>query len=273
MIAVFLCASSIFISLGYANEVNSTDTGILVNGAISTGGVIFGVVGNTTNSGNLGTGSGSGFHFGAMANFNMLAIGIAYSGVNYSSLEWDEEISGVDYKMKSEGNGRYWTFDFIFGAKMFTEAGDMGYTLPYIGYRFWRVNRNQEDVTRNGIPYPAGNIEWELVGKGWLFGIRDFSTVSLGDFAIVLQSGLWLYNAPMFTLKSNGNEINMTTDQSFGLGFEIGLGVAMENMGLSVVGGIKMDLQATKFKVSAFDFVAGAGYTQFFLALTYELSI
>lgn len=256
-----------------ANDVNSTSAGILVNGGISTGGVIFGVIYNTTSQGELGTGSDNGFHFGAMANYNMLAIGIAYSGVNYSSLEWDEEISGVEYKMKSEGEGKYWTFDFTFGAKMFTEAGDMGYTFPFIGYRFWKATRNQENVTRNGTSYSAYNVEYELAGKGWIFGIRDFSTLPLDGLSIVLQSGLWYYNAPMFTLKSNGNEIYTTSEESIGFGFEIGLGVAMENIGLSVVGGLKMDLQATSFKVLFLDAVAGAGYAQFFLALSYEISI
>ncbi len=271
-IALFLIATVCSVS-AHANEVNSTNTGILVNGALSTGGTIFGVVGNSTSRGDLGTGTGSGFHFGALANFQMLAIGMAFSTVNYSTLEWSEEVSGVEYKYKSEGDGRYWTFDLIFGAKMFTESGDMGYTLPYIGYRFWKATRNQEDVTRNGIPYPAGNIEYELVGNGWIFGIRDFSTLSLGGFAIALQTGIWFYQAPMSSLKSNGNDVSFTSEQNVGFGIELGIGAALEDMGLSIIGGVKIDIQATEFKVLTFDFVAGAGYSQFFLALTYELSI
>ncbi len=271
--AALLFVSSVYATFAHANEVNSTNTGILVNGGLSTGGTIFGVISNSTSTGDLGTGTGSGFHFGALASFQMFAIGMAFSTVKYSTLEWNEEVSGVEYKYKSEGDGRYWTFDLIFGAKMFTESGDMGYTLPYVGYRFWKATRNQEDVTRNGIPYPTGNIEYELVGKGWIFGIRDFSTLPLGSFAIALQTGIWYYQAPMSTLKSNGNDVSTTSEESIGFGIELGIGAALEDIGLSIIGGIKIDVQATAFKVLAFDYVAGAGYSQFFFAVTYELSL
>lgn len=262
----------LLITPAIANEVNSTGSSLIVHGGFSGGSTIFGVVGNSTSRGDLGTGTGTGFHFGSLVSYHMFVIGINYSTVKYSTLEWNEEISGTEYKMKSEGDGRYWSFDLLFGAKLFTESGDMGYTLPYLGYRFWKAVRNQDDVTRNSIPYPAGDIDWDLSGHGWIFGIRDFSTLSLGSFALALQSGIWYYNAPMATLKSNGNEIQTQSEKSAGFGFELGAGIAMEDIGFSVIGGIKIDVQATAFKVFTFDYVAGAGYAQFFLMATYELA-
>ncbi|MCX7679328.1 MAG: hypothetical protein N2316_08915 [Spirochaetes bacterium] len=270
---ILLALANLCIVHSFANEVNSTNSGIIFHGGISRGEVLFGVINNTSPRSELGKGTGNGFHFGVLAHYSMACIGIAYSSVNYSELEWEEEISNVKYKMKSTGDGRYWTFDLLFGAKMFTETGDMGYSYPFVGYRFWKAVRNQEEVTYNGNPDPQFTKEYELWGKGWIIGIRDFTTFPTNELSIAFQTGIWFYNAPMGVLRANGNEVMATSEKNVGFGFEIGAGVALEDIGLALIAGIKMDVQATAFKTITLDYVAGAGYAQFFFSFAYEFSI
>lgn len=249
-------------------QVNSGDFGLILNGGVGTGASMYGVVLNTTNdsSSTLGSGPGSSFNFGVMVNFSLIAIHSQFYYATLTDLEWEQQ----GQTFKTEGSGHFWTWDGTVGIKALTEEGDMGYTHIFVGFRIWQAVREEDKRTVNGSSTPTVPKQ-EMVGNGFILGIRDFSTLSLGPVSLALQTGLWLYKAPLSTYKIGGNEINITADQNIGFGFEIGGGLAFEDIGLSTIVGLRMDVQATEIKINNFtDAVAGAGYAQFFFAVSKE---
>ncbi|MDH7553228.1 MAG: hypothetical protein QHH74_06210 [Spirochaetota bacterium] len=271
-ISVFL--SIFLLPFSSQAQVNSGDFGLILNGGVGTGSSMYGVILNTTNdsSSTLGVGPGSSFNAGFMANFNIIAIHSQLYYVTLKDLEWEQEVSGVDRKFKTEGSGHFWTWDGTIGIKALTEEGDMGYTHLYVGFRIWKVLREEDKKTVDGVSNPLyPPVKQELTGNGFIVGIRDFSTLPLGSISLALQTGLWLYKAPLSTFKQDGTEIDTTADQNIGFGFEIGGGLAFEDIGLSTIVGLRMDVQATEIKLPLnIDAVAGSGYAQFFFAVSKE---
>ncbi len=153
----------------------------------------------------------------------------------------------------------------------------MGFTHFFFGLRVWKALRDQDSVSsdQGGLPPLVGPGKYELTGSGWIAGFRDFSTLPLGIFSLALQSGLWVYSAPMRDIKVNDTAIPTKDKSSIGFGFELGIGLAFEDLGLSVTGGLKMDITATSFKTdpALIEAVAGAGYAQFFLVLKKEFAL
>lgn len=271
-VLVFVAA---FGTQAFADEVNSTNGGLMLHGGIGAGSAIFGFVQNTDSSSELGTGSSTGFDLGMLLNYHMFAAGLGFTRVSFDTLEWKEESGGTEYELESEGSGYFWTLDATFGIKAFTEAGDMGFTHFFVGLRAWKAFREQDSVSSNLGPLPPGvsTGKYEMYGSGWIAGFRDFSTLPLGIFSLALQSGLWVYHAPIRDLKVNDSGIKIKDDQSVGFGLELGIGAAFEEMGLSIIGGLKMDITATAFTYTSIDAVAGAGYAQFFLVLKKEFAL
>ena len=262
------------IALPIQAEVNSGNFGLILNGGVGTGSSMYGVILNTTNdsSSTLGIGPGSSFNAGVMANFSLIAIHSQLYYATIKDLEWDQNVSGVDAKFKTEGTGYYWTWDGTLGIKALTEEGDMGYTHIFVGFRIWKATRDEDTRTVNGVSSSDQAVKnQEMVGNGFILGIRDFTTLPLGPVSLALQTGLWLYKAPLSTFKQNGNEVKTTADQNIGLGFEIGGGLAFEDLGLAAIVGLRMDVQATEIKINDItDAVAGSGYAQFFFAVSKE---
>jgi hypothetical protein len=246
-------------------QVNSGEFGLILNGGVGAGSSMYGVILNTTNdsSSTLGVGPGKSFNAGFMANFNIIAIASQFNYVTLTDLEWEQQGTTI----KTEGSGHFWTWDGTIGIKALTEEGDMGYTHIYVGFRIWKALREEDSRTPN-----IGSFsKQEMVGNGFIAGIRDFSTLPLGPVSLALQSGLWLYKAPLSTLKQDGTEQDTTADQNIGFGFEIGGGLAFEDLGLATIVGLRMDVQATEIKIFTQDAVAGSGYAQFFFAVNYEI--
>ncbi|GAB4219054.1 MAG: hypothetical protein Kow00102_01140 [Spirochaetota bacterium] len=266
-ISVFL--SIFLLPFSSQAQVNSGDFGLILNGGVGTGSSMYGVILNTTNdsSSTLGVGPGSSFNAGFMANFNIIAIHSQLYYVTIKDLEWEEQ----DNTIKTEGSGHFWTWDGTIGIKALTEEGDMGYTHLYVGFRIWKAVREEDKRTINGVNDNTWLGKQEMVGNGFIVGIRDFSTLPLGPVSLALQTGLWLYKAPLSTFKQDGTEIDTTADQNIGFGFEIGGGLAFEDIGLSTIVGLRMDVQATEIKLPLnIDAVAGSGYAQFFFAVSKE---
>jgi hypothetical protein len=168
---------------------------------------------------------------------------------NIGNLEWtDKDSGGTEYTYKSTGTGNYNTYDFKIGAKLFTEPGDMGYTYFYAGKRFWNSKRVQDSVEYG--PYVAGADETTKVkGDGWIAGYRDFSTFGWDEgFAIVMQTGLFFGDAPVSELKVNGLAQPYPVKDSLFFGVEAAGGVAFQNIGLSVIGGLRGEINATTFQ-------------------------
>lgn len=272
-----LCIISLFIVMGMIAlpvqaQVNSGDFGLVLEGGVGTGATMYGVILNTTDSSSstLGQGPGSSVNLRAMANFNIVALHSQFNYATLTDLEWDEEVGGTTHKFKTEGSGHYWTWDGTIGVKALTEEGDMGYTHLFVGFRLWQVLREEDKRTLDGVTQPL-TPKQEMIGNGFIIGIRDFSTFPLGPVSLALQTGLWVFKAPMSTFKVDDNEVPTTVDQNIGFGFEIGGGLAFEDLGLSALVGLRMDVQATEIKAwNIIDAVAGAGYAQFFFAVSKE---
>lgn len=252
-------------------EVNSGEFGLILNGGVGTGASMYGIVINQSESSSLGTGPGSSFNFGFMANFSLIALHSQFYYATIKDLEWEEN----DNTIKTEGSGHFWTWDGTVGIKALTEEGDMGYTHIFVGFRIWKAIREEDTRTLNGVT-ASPLAKQEMIGHGFIAGIRDFSTLPLGPVSLALQTGLWIYKAPLSTLKINDTEMKTTADQNIGFGFEIGAGLAFEDLGLSAIAGLRMDVQATELNLGNYpligqvDAVAGAGYAQFFIAVSKE---
>ncbi len=255
--------------------VNGTDTGLILRGGLGTGQTMFGFVNDSSTSGDFGSGKGAGGLLGFLLNYHMFAFSADYTRANLNTLKWKQEVAGVSHDYETEGSGYYWTLDATFGIKAFTERGDMGYTHFFVGGRFWHTVREVDSTTVDGTPGLTLVNKYDLAGRGFVAGIRDFSTFPLGFFSLVLQSGIWVGQAPMTDLKTNGNGVSFTRDQSVVFGLEFALGAAFEKIGLSATAGLRMEVNATSFKydlLPGITNVAGAGYALFFVTLTKEFS-
>ncbi len=129
---------------GLGDEVNSTDGGIMFHAGVGGGVSMFGVIQNTSDNTELGTGAGTGLDLGMLLNYKMFAFGVNYTAVKFDTMEWKEE--GKDYE--TNGGGGFSTLDATFGVKTFTEPGDMGFTHFYAGLRFWGAKRDYDYLNR-----------------------------------------------------------------------------------------------------------------------------
>lgn len=263
-------ASSLSAEEGDGSGVNSTAMGISVHGAAGYGQSLFGVISDTDDSGDLGAGPGGSFGLGALFNYSLLAVGLNVTQAYYNDTEFKQ--GGETFK--TEGDGYFRTIEFLLGLKAFTEEDDMGYTLFYTGYKTWKADRSVDSVKVAGISTDEFTSDYVVKGDGWILGYRDFSTFNVSAFSIALQTGLWYQHLPVSSLKSDGHKVDTEEDLSAGFGFEIGLGAALEEMGLAVMASAKMDMTATIMENSDGDNdIAGAGYIQYFLTVSKDFSI
>jgi hypothetical protein len=247
LVLAFALVSLLFSSNASA-EVNDSETGFLLRGGLGAGRNLWGYVDHGSGSGDVGTGPGASLTLNGMFNYNAIGIEASYLFASIGDLEWsDKDNAGTQYDYKSTGSGYMSTFDLKLGIKMFVEEGDMGYTYPYVGLRFWTTERDQDTLEINGTKASYTNKR-EANGKGWILGVRDFSTIGTGDsFAIAIQSGFFFGKAPVDEMKTNGVKSNLNEKDNLSFGFELGGGVALENLGLSVMGVLKMDANITVF--------------------------
>jgi len=231
---------------------NSTDMAIYANGGIGYGSAIYGFgVGDKAETSDFYSGNGMGFHLGGMFTWKYLALLGSWQYAGAQDLEdKDGNPSGVD-------KFSYNVLDLSLGLIFAREPGDMGYTLLYGGFRYWGA---AIESTTN----------YDEMGIGWHAGIRDLSTFSFGSAALALQLGLLLDSAPI--KKINGHETSLDYT-SFGIGFEAGLGVAFENMGLLVMFIYRMDVVASVEKDTPGGTWKAAGVGNYNLSATYQFDI
>jgi len=270
---LFIYASIAFFipALSSAQDYNSSDSGINsgshglhLRGALGAGQVAWGYLNDSTSRGDLGTGDGSNISLSAMYNFTLVGFEFNYLGGNIKDLEWTE--NDIDYK--STGSGHYNVYDWKLGAKLFTEPGDMGYTFIFMGKRYWNTVRKQD--TREWDTFVDNtDVKYEAKGDGWIYGIRDFSTIGSNDgTAFVIQSGLYFGTAPVTSFKIDGIKQTLPDKKdSPTFGAELGAGVAFQNIGLSVIGGLRGEFNVTTYEDDATgdESVFGFGNSVFFL--------
>jgi len=251
-------------------------TDLILRAGIGTGSSLFGVVNNSTNQSKIGDGKGTGFDAGVMANYSFLFVAINTIYTTYNDMSWKEDSSPPERKFKSYGNGYFWTFDTIAGLKFNTKPGDMGHTDLYTGIKYWEAKRDFNSIAIDGVVQADSSGKYKISGYGWIFGLQDFSTIPVNSISAVIDTGFWLYNAPVQSFEKDGKNVKIKNEKSNGFGFKLGLGIAKEDIGLSLTGGIKAELTGATFKYkngTGEKNLIGAGYMQFFLTVTKQISL
>jgi hypothetical protein len=244
-----------------------------VRGGVGGGRVLWGYIDHGSGSGDLGSGVGGSVNLNLMYGYSFLGVEGSLTAVPLCELEWeDKDDLGVTRNYKSTGSGVFTILDLKVGLRLFVEPEDMGYTFLYAGYRTWSTERDQESVEVDGFEIPT-TVKREASGGGWIFGYRDISTIGPnGGFAIVIQSGFWFGKAPVDEMKTDGVKSPLEEKENLSFGGELGGGIALQNIGLSVVGGVRADLNATVFDDPAApadeESVFGFGFVQGFVEVT-----
>ncbi len=286
ILLLFLVLISItFLSpaLSYAEESDSNadsgttdkDWGFHLRGSLGAGKIFWGYISHASGSGDLGTGAGGIINLAALFNYSAFGLELNILSGNIDELEWtDTNSSNVTSNYNSTGTGNYTVTDFKAGAKLFTEPGDMGYTYFYGGLRFWSSERSEESRSVNGVTQPSQQQTRKAKGNGWILGYRDFSTFGWDDgLAIVFQTGFYFGKSPVKKMSTDGADQTLPVKSSFNIGGEVGAGVAFQNIGLSVIGGMRGDINATSFKDPAApvgeESIFGFGGYMFFIEAGY----
>ena len=273
LLKISLTAASIifFISSASFAEVNDGNHGFHLRAGLGAGNVYWGYLNQGGNTGDLGEGnSAAALYLSLMYNYKLLGLEASLMSGNISDLEWkDEDTLGTEYTYKSTGSGNYSTLDLKLGLKLFTEPGDMGYTFIYGGLHSWSTERTQDSIEYNSIKLTA-NKKYKGNGSGWIIGFRDFSTIGWdAGLAIVIQSGLYGGKAPADKFTEDGNKVTYSVKQAYTLGGELAAGIAFQNIGLSIVGGVRGHADISVYDDSAAsgedESVFGFGNAMFFI--------
>lgn len=247
---LFTLATIITLQQPLSAAVNDDDTSFLLRGGMGGGRILWAYVNHGSSSGDLGTGNGVTMNLSGMFSYRKLGFEGSLLAGTISDLEWsDEDNSNPPQKhtWKSSGSGHYTILDLKIGARLFTEPGDMGYTYFYGGFRIWSTERNEETLTYDGTELNYQN-DYEADGRGWLLGFRDFSTIGANNgFAIVIQSGFYFGKAPLKTVTRNGVDQTLAVNDSILIGGELAGGVALQDRGISIIGGGRGEIMLTTF--------------------------
>lgn len=271
-IKISLAAAYIILFLASVSysEVNDGNHGFHLRGGIGAGNLYWGYLNQGGNTADLGEGNGDGaIYFSAMYNYKYLGIEASLMSGNISDLEWKDTTGSTEYTYKSTGTGSYTAVDLKLGAKLFAEPGDMGYTYIYGGMHYWSTERTQETIEFAGTKTTADK-KYKGNGSGWIIGFRDFSTIGWDKgLAIVIQTGLYGGKAPADKFSQDGVEVTYGVKQAYTLGGELAAGIALQNIGLSIVGGVRGHADISVFDDSAAsgedESVFGFGNLMFFV--------
>lgn len=245
-----LCmAALMFAASPLAAEVNDSEGNISLRGALGGGKLFWGYVSHGNSSADLGTGPTGVLNLSAMYSYSFIGVEGNLLLGSISTLEWsDSDSFGISHDYKSEGSGYYTIFDIKIGARLFTNPGDMGYTFFYFGPRFWTTERTEDSLSVDGISTPLMKGTRKGNGNGWIVGYRDFSTIGPDNgFAIAIQTGFFFGKAPVEEFSQDGVEVTQPVDESFTIGGELAGGVALQELGFSIVGGFRGEIIASSF--------------------------
>ncbi len=247
--ALFAIMALFLVTAQLSAKVNDEKLNISLRGAFGTGKLYWGFLSHDNRYTDFATGKTAVLNLAAMVSYKYLGVegNLLVGGID--TLEWSDETDfGTPYDAKSEGLGYYSVFDLKLGARLFTSPCDMGYTFFYAGPRIWSTKRMESSLSVNGAVTPIQRATRKGSGKGWIVGFRDFSTISYSDsIAIAVQTGFFFGKAPVEELTRNGEGLSQTVDESLTLGGELAAGVALENVGFSITGGLRGELNITTF--------------------------
>ena len=87
---IFIAASAISVRA----EVNDSDMGFDLRGALGAGKILWSYVNHSEESGDLGTGKGGTFNMAGMFHYSIAAVEANFLYGNINELEWEEEVIG-----------------------------------------------------------------------------------------------------------------------------------------------------------------------------------
>jgi hypothetical protein len=250
---VMAIVAMLMLSIPLAAGVNDTDHHFSLRGSLGGGSLFWGYVSHGNSSADLGTGNTGVLGLAALYSWKFIAVEGDWQIGSITELKWkDKDEFGVEHEYKSKGSGYYSVFDLKLGVRLFTEEEDMGYTYFYGGGRFWSTERTEDSFSIDGVTYNTGATTRKGNGSGWIFGYRDFSTIGANDgFAIVIQSGLYFGKAPVDRFEQDGVKLTQSEKASITMGGELAGGIALQDIGFSIVGGFRGQINATTFNDTA----------------------
>jgi hypothetical protein len=239
-------------------KVNAGSVGVQLKGYAGFGPTIaYGNQGTSSSLPTSGLSEGNGFVAGAnpMLSWKFLAFEPGFHFYTFSKFSQGTA--------SSEGSGKVIVLDGTGGFKLFTERDDMGYTYFYGGFRYWSASGN----------IGATSQSLSVSGAGWIAGFRDYSTFRVsGAYAIGLTTGLWVASVPASKFTLGGADTTLTSPTGIGLGYEVLLGLAIEDIGLAIDAGIRTDVLATVGNSSATNYTLFAfGAAAYVLQVNYVL--
>ncbi|MFW5771101.1 MAG: hypothetical protein ACOCX9_06665 [Spirochaetota bacterium] len=250
MILFLAAAVSFAMAAPSQAEVNDSDLGLELRGALGAGQVLWGYVYYSSETGDFGTGPGGTINLAALLSYKFIGLEANILAGSTGDLEWtDEDDSGNEVDFKSKGSGSYSVLDLKLGLNLFREPGDMGHTFIYGGLRYWSTSREQDTLEADGNKIPEySGVDLEGNGSGWIVGFRDLSTIGANDgFAIAIQTGFFFGKAPVDTFKVDGDEEDLTVNESATVGGELAGGIALQNLGFLALAGFRGEVNATTF--------------------------
>ncbi len=274
-IAAGFLITALFFGFPHSARAADDQGQFILRGGLGAGRILWGYIDHGSGSGDLGTGKSVLLNLNLMYAYSLFGVEASLTALPISTLEWEDEDNvdpSITHSYKSTGDGAVAVFDLKLGVRLFSEPEDMGYTFIYAGLRSWSTERNQDTFQMDSV-HLATTVKREARGNGWILGFRDFSTIGPnGGFAIVVQSGFWFGKAPVEEMKTNGVKSPLKEKDNLSFGGELGGGIALQNIGLSIIGGFRGDVNLTVFNDPAApadeESVFGFGYLMGFVEVT-----
>jgi len=136
MVLLLAVAVSFAMAAPSQAEVNDSDLGLELRGALGAGQVLWGYVYHGSETGDFGTGPGGTLNLAALVSYKFIGAEFNLLVGNTGDLEWtEEEDDGTRLNFKSNGSGSYSIVDLKLGLNLFREQGDMGHTFLCGGLR------------------------------------------------------------------------------------------------------------------------------------------
>ena len=176
----------------------------------------------------------------------------------YSLTSYLPSASGDSIRSIEPVSGSFVNIDLHFGAKFLTKKNRLGYTFAYIGPRFYITPKIKDNYTFSytdpgtaTLSRYSEEIHSSNTGAGWVIGIRDLTGWPIKRWTIIHQTGFYVSHAPVTSVSVLSDLNGVQSEQKiknytgFNIGFELGIGAALEPSGIGILLIYKQDFFRT----------------------------